>query len=437
MLGSRAIVIGSGIAGLSAAAALLDQFSSVLVLERDRTEAYGYPRPGVPQGRQPHLLLCGGAEALRMLFPDIETDFAAHGAVFFSPSVNMRHEFPGMATLPKREFGFRSISLPRPTLENVLRAWLARHPRVNLRNGARAAHIRTADGEAVGVEFTSRGAGRGFAAADLIVDATAQGSLILSCLEKLGHPPITTEQVHIDLGSASAIFSIPDIAQDLVSATTHPAPDSTRAGYMIRLSADSWHVLMIGRGKEHPPGDMAGFLEFARKLGTSTIADALRLAISAGPIARFRFPASIRRNYAAFDALPAGLLPIGDAMCRFNPVYGQGMTVAAQEALLLRHFLAASGGAGWKNDLAHSYLQASDKVIDRAWGFSVIPDFLYPQTVGSPPADLQERLDQRAERICRAVSDPVTHRELIQAQHLLPLPIPEESKPSLSGRLRG
>jgi 2-polyprenyl-6-methoxyphenol hydroxylase-like FAD-dependent oxidoreductase len=425
MLGPRAIVIGSGIAGLSAAAALIDHFDEVVILERDRAAIAAQPRPGVPQGRQPHLLLCGGAAAFQDLFPGFDTDTIAKGGILYSPSSDLRSELPGVGILPRRDFGLRSIAARRPLLEAVLARHINARPSVVLKSGTRAVHIgATADGTRVtGVESIDREGQIGFERADLVVDASGTGALLLACLEQNGRASPATETVSVDVGYSSTVATLPGFAPDFIGMVTHPAPGSARMGYMIRLSHDQWHVMLVGRGADQPPADIGTFVDFAESLGTSTIANAVREATEFETIARFRFPANIRRHFAQKSRPPAGLLPIGDAICRFNPVYGQGMTVAAQEALLLRRLLSHQAASpDWQRDLTQAYLAGCDALVDAAWSFSVIPDFAFAETSGTPPPDLQDRLAQRVSTLREAVADADAHRAFTEALHLVHLP---------------
>jgi 2-polyprenyl-6-methoxyphenol hydroxylase-like FAD-dependent oxidoreductase len=421
MLGARAIVIGSGIAGLSAAAALVDHFGEVVVLERDRAVLRALPRPGVPQGRQPHLLLCGGAAAFRQLFPDFDTDMIACGGIPYSPSGDLRSEIPGFTVLPPREFGLRSIAAPRPLLESVLATRLIAHPNVVLKSHVRASRIGTnVDGMVTGVESVGHNGGFGFEHADLVIDASGQGALTIACLGECGRAPPSIETVGIDIGYSSAVVSFSALDPGFVGIVTHPARGSSRMGYMIRISPDEWHVLLVGRGADQPPADTSSFVDFAESLGTPTIAGLLRQATGSDRAARFHFPANIRRRFTAASEPPAGLLPIGDTLCRFNPIYGQGMTVAAQEAVLLGSLLRRqTADAGWQRRLTRQHLAGCDALIDPAWSFSVIPDFAFPETTGTRPHDLQDRLDQRATTLRQAVDDADVHRAFIEALHLL------------------
>jgi 2-polyprenyl-6-methoxyphenol hydroxylase-like FAD-dependent oxidoreductase len=112
-----------------------------------------------------------------------------------------------------------------------------------------------------------------------------------------------------------------------------------RGGLMLPLEGNCWILTVGGRHSEKPPGDGAGFLAFARQLRTPTIYDAIKRAECVSEVARFNFPASGWRHFERNKPFPRGLLLVGDAICRFNAVYGQGTSVAEQEAALFHQLL--------------------------------------------------------------------------------------------------
>jgi hypothetical protein len=157
----------------------------------------------------------------------------------------------------------------------------------------------------------------------------------------------------------------------------------------------------------------------ARLLRTRTIHDAIRHARPAGVPQRFFFAESFWRHYETVVDFPLGLIPIGDALCRFNPVYAQGMSVAAREASLLADLLArraraAAGPAG----LAQDFLAEVQPWLAGAWSMSTTPDLAYPQTRGERPAALRHALDFAAALHRLAARDPEVHRLLVAVRHL-------------------
>ena len=144
---SRAVVIGAGIGGLTAAGALAGHFDQVIVLERDPLPAAAGSRAGTPQARHVHGLLAGGLKAMAELFPGIEQDLLRAGALPFNGSLEVRFERPGFDPYPARDLGVLTFAASRPLLEFVLRARVERLPTVRLQSPCRVRSILcTADG---------------------------------------------------------------------------------------------------------------------------------------------------------------------------------------------------------------------------------------------------------------------------------------------------
>ena len=146
---------------------------------------------------------------------------------------------------------------------------------------------------------------------------------------------------------------------------------------MVAQEGDRWSVTLIAHFGNYPPEELGGFVEFARTLPTRSIYEVVRYAEPLGSPASTRFPASIRRRYEMLSRFPSGYLVMGDAMCSFNPIYGQGMSVAALEAAELDKTLAEGSG-----NLAQSFFARTAKVVDIPWSIAVGNDLRMKETLG-------------------------------------------------------
>ena len=233
-----------------------------------------------------------------------------------------------------------------------------------------------------------RGPGGGSPApvpASLVVDATGRGSRTPAWLAGLGYQRPAQERVEIGLGYATRTYRLRPGAMDgdqmILTAGTAANP---QAG-VLAVTEGGRHMLTIaGICGDYPPTDPAGFGEFVAALPSGDIAAAIAGAEPLDDPVPFRFPASVRHRYERLASFPAGLLVIGDAVCSFNPVYGQGMTVAAAQAMTLRGLLARSAVPD-----ARRYFRAITAAIDVAWDIAAGADLAFPQVLGHRSAKVR------------------------------------------------
>ena len=438
LIGKQAVVIGAGMGGLTAAAALADHFDQVVVLERDTLPSEPIYRAGTPQARHVHALLLSGQRALSELFPGFEQDLARAGAVPLRVGLDVRLERPGYDPFPQRDLGWFSYAVSRPTIERAVRRRLESRANTTLRQRCRVLEVLASpNGAAVtGVRYEDDNGISETIAADLVVDASGRGALTLALLQSIGRPLPEETTIGIDLGYATCVFAIPDDAStDWKGVMTFgQAPQNSRGGLMLPLEGNRWMATIGGRHGDVPSGDAEGFLTYARALRTPTIYNAIRHAKRLDGVARYGFPESVRRHFERLEVFPRGLLPIADAICRFNPVYGQGMSVAALEACLLRTLLEKLGGErpegerlegerlGEDGDpiagLAPAFFAEMQTLIETPWSVAIF-DFVFPDTRGQRPADFETTLKFGIALTGLAAEDPDVHKLTVEVQHLL------------------
>ena len=395
-IGQRAIVIGAGMGGLTAARALAPYFEHVVVIERDRLPTDPSTRHGVPQAKHVHALLAGGQRALAELFSKFESDLTSAGAVPVRVGFDIRMERPGYDPFPKRDLGFDSYALSRALIEFLTRARLDAHVNVEIRQRARVERLIADERRTItGVEYVDADGKRTALDAQLVIEASGRGDLTLAVLDSLAlpRPPATT--IGVDIAYASAIYEIPHDAPDDWKGVFHlPMPRSSRGALLLPLEG--------------------------RRFRTSTVYDAIRAAKRLGDIVRYRFPESIHRHYERLETFPSGLLLLGDAVCRFNPVWGQGMSVAAQEAGALGRLLAERAGERDPLDgLARAFFAETAALIVTPWAQAVIPDFIHPKTRGERPADFEQSVKLAMAMTKLAARDPAVHKLTAEVGSLL------------------
>jgi 2-polyprenyl-6-methoxyphenol hydroxylase-like FAD-dependent oxidoreductase len=383
-LGKQAIVVGAGMGGLAAAAALSPHFGKVLVLDKDALPDGFTPRVGAGQSSHIHQLLRGGANSLERLLPGLEDAFYKAGAAKLRGGQDIEvRDFGGL--LPSFDAGFSTPSLSRPAYERVLRARVAELPNVTIRTGASVRRCLVADGRCTGVE-TDDGE---TLAADLVVDASGMNAPLALQLAEDGHTEFVTEEVKINVTYVTGRFAKPAAWRGESKGFFFlPAPPDHHFGLLAPVENEEWVVSLGGRGANTPPRDLAGFRDYATHYATDDIFRRIRDAEPTADLKMFRKPCSTRRRYDQATRWPDRLLPLGDTMSTINPTYGQGMSVAALQAVELADQLAKRAAADAGLDgLAADFLPPAFAISDAAWSLSVNSDYVYPETEGERPAN--------------------------------------------------
>jgi hypothetical protein len=252
----------------------------------------------------------------------------------------------------------------------------------------------------------------------------------LSFLKSVGRPVPEETTIGVDIRYATALYALSDGALgEFKAIVTFPKPpEGVHSAYLLPVENNCWQLLLVGRGDDAPPVDGDEFVAYAQKLSTHTVYNAMKGAKRLSEVARYGFPESKWRHFARLDSFPRTLLPIGDAICCLNPVYGQGITVAVQEANALRRLLSIHA---WQADpfavLGRAYLAEAEAIIEAPWAMSAIPDFIYPQTRGERPEDLEDRLKFQGALTRISTQDAAVYKVFSEVRNLLkPLSVLDE-----------
>ncbi|MEJ2709244.1 MAG: hypothetical protein P8074_16660 [Anaerolineales bacterium] len=380
--GGKAVVIGASMGGLLAARALADHFEQVTLLERDTFPPAGENRKGVPQGKHTHVLLERGRKIMEEYLPGLTQELTRLGAVRIADtSLNVRWFNEGGFHKPGTS-GFSAVGVSRPTLEAAVRSRVLALPNVQAIEGCDVRGLLTAagDGRVTGVRMVRRQSSKAeeSMAADLVVDAGGRGSRSPAWLQELGYGRPAEDEVRIGIGYTTCFFRrqtghIPGINGIVVM----PTPPDKRMAVMLAQDGNRWVVTIGGYLGHHAPTDMPGFLEAARELPA---ADIYRVIKDAEPVSEpvaYKFAANLRHRYEKLERFPEGYVIFGDALCSFNPIYGQGMTVASLEAATLGECLAEG-----RSRLAKRFFTRASKIIDESWNAAVGNDLRFPDVEG-------------------------------------------------------
>jgi 2-polyprenyl-6-methoxyphenol hydroxylase-like FAD-dependent oxidoreductase len=383
----HAVVIGGSMAGLLAARVLSAHFGQVSVIERDRLPDGAAPPKGVPQGRHEHGLLGGGAMVLMDLFPDLFSTMVQEGAPLVSSSeVRWYHSGVWKAPFPiERQTVYQS----RPFLEQHVRKSLTARGNVRFIDACEVTGLCVQDDQVAGVflRYRDEEQYKEMLPATCVVDASGCGSRTPQWLAFLGYGRVEESSVTVDADCATRIYRLPDpLPFDWkVMIVYGTPPDERRGGFIYPIQGGYWMVTLAGVFRDYPPDDERSFLEYARGLAVPDLYEAIKEAEPVTPIVTYKYAANRRRYYERLSRLPAGFAVMGDALCSFNPIFGQGMSVVALEAKLLDTFLQEQrshampcGRPVW----TMCFQKALADVVQAPWRLASGDDFRYQEAQG-------------------------------------------------------
>jgi 2-polyprenyl-6-methoxyphenol hydroxylase-like FAD-dependent oxidoreductase len=287
------------------------------------------------------------------------------------------------------------------------------------------------------VRFDDARGTSGHLAADLIVDASGRASPTLRFLEAIGASRPATIEIGIDQAYATAIFEKPeDASTDWLGLVHVPTPPgSSRSAIVMSIEERRWSISLCANHGEAPPGDVDGFMAFAKSLRVPTIYNAIRGAKRVGSIARFGMPCSVLRAFDKLGRFPRGLVPLGDSVCRFPPVQGQGMSVAAQQSCLLASLLDLRRERIDPLDgLAEAFFREIQPLLETPWTVAM-GDLVYPQTRGVRPPDFEARMQYARALMRLAAEDCETDNIVFEVRGLLK-PQSALRDPAIASRVR-
>lgn len=394
------VVIGASVAGLLAAAALAPNTRSVTVFERRERPA---PDESLaPQGRMPHVLLLGGVEAIEGLLPGFRADLHARGAVGV-----LSHEGRWWNGGYRAEFHDSDVApfASRVLVERCIRERVEALPNVEIRYGTGVDALLGDAGRVTGVT-----ADRERYDAEVVVDASGRNSHVDRWLEAIGAPIPEIDEVAVDVAYAGALVPAPNGRADRYKYLVCQSmfPEHPRIGLALAIEGDRWAILMGGYHGDRPPRDPAGFRAFAATLAMTELSELVE-AVDLDEILTYRFASNRRRRFENV-AVPDGFVPIGDTLCSFNPVYGQGMSVAAQEAVVLAE-ATRRGGISTRRLMARLA-----RIVDGPWRIAADADLGHPRTEGHRRP---KPVDRWVRRVLHATTiDPAVARTMMRVTGL-------------------
>ncbi len=417
----HAVVVGGSIAGLCAARVLADAFGRVTLLEQDVLPEGPEPRRGTPQACHVHGLLAYGSRLLEELFPGLDAELAGAGA----PALRIGRDVGylsayGWSPCFEPTIPFRTAS--RPLLEQRLRRRVLALDRVSVLGGRQVTGLLASPGgdRVHGVVHGGPGGGEERLEADLVVDASGRGSRAPGWLERLGRSTPDESVVDSFAGYATRTYEdIPPLLDGWKSVFLLGTPENPRGGVILPIENGRAQVTVVGLVRDYPPTDEEGFAAFAGTLRGPHLRRAMDSARPVSDIQGTRSTANRWLHYERLRDQPAGLVVVGDAACTFNPIYGQGMTVAASGAVLLGELLRRSVPAERFPRLFQRELAAR---LAPVWSMATSSDFRFPATSGKRSPGMRVAHAYFDALLRLGVQDPEVTRTVSQVLQLLAPP---------------
>lgn len=386
-----AVVLGGSHTGMLAAAALAGLADRVVVVERDTLPAGPVPRKGLPQAHHVHQLWSGGALALEELLPGVTGRLRAAGAHRLPVTTDMVALSPRGWFRRWAESHFMLLS-SRDLLDATVRAQVLADDRIELLAGAEALGLEGTGTAVTGVRVRVAGADRTLPT-DLVIDATGRASRTPHWLAALGLPAPRDRTVDSGLTYASRRYLAPEAARDgfpVVNVQPDARSGPGRGGVLLPIEDGQWLVTLCGTRGAEPTTDTADFARFARaELRHPVIADLVDRAEPLTDVVLTRTTANRRVFYERMPAWPENFAVLGDAVAALNPVYGHGMSVAAQGAVALRAVVRRHGWGA--PGLSRRIQKAVARPVGAAWDLAIGQDVFYPGATQDGPT-LRDRL---------------------------------------------
>ena len=416
----HAVIAGASIGGLVAARALSESFERVTLIDRDRLPAAPAARRGVPQSRMLHGLIAMGKVALDELFPRFSEEMSANGAAVGDGQSDLQWYLDGRLLKPVPS-GLTVLNASRPLLEFTLRARVAALPGVTIMDGHDVTGLITTPGRSAvtGVRLQRRDAAAAPPmTADLVVDATGRGSRGAWWLDELGYARAAEETVRVGIVYTRRIYRRePRLLGGRIGTVAAAYPGGPNGGIVLAQEGESLILALTGTNNVTPPADPDGMAAYADALPTPDFAEIIRTATPLSEPATMRFPASIRRRYENLSELPEGFLVVADALCAFNPVYGQGMTVAALEAQALLRLLREG-----REDITRRFFRAAAEIVDSPWNIMLGNDLRFPHAEGPLTPQIGQSAQYMDAFRAAAADDAVLATALLRVLHLIDPP---------------
>lgn len=420
VLGERLVVIGAGIGGCFAAGALSKYFSETIILDRDFIPDTPTRRPGVPQADHIHGLLRRPLDFACELFPGIEQELVEAGGISLVAGSDARYHDNG-SWQPVRDLGLSVAAQTRPLLEHVIRQRTLKLEGITLKDRHSFVDYIIENGVTTGVKVRNIEGFDSTISADLVVDSSGRAGPITKLLKQHGYDGLETTEIGVDISYTSAYFSRKTPEGETPSGyIVRSVAPRVRSGVIWPVEDDRWIVSFSGRFGDFPEASDEEFLEYAKTLEDPAIYDIIKNEERVSDFSRFMIPRTYWRRYDQMSSFPDRLIPIGDTVNGVNPVYGQGMALAAAHAeAIYRHISDISDSDATLDGISNAMRPKIAEVTSSVWSLTDIIDLSFEKTTGDRPEDLEGRL-QLSRWVRETIVDhPELHKTMARISNML------------------
>ena len=412
----KAVVVGGSITGLLAARVLSDHFEEVILIEKDSYVEDGKIRNGVPQANHVHILLVKGREILQDFFPELEKELVKKGANKIDFLNDSRYRLPS-GWAPKFNSGLITFTCTRILLENTIRHQIQKISKIKIEKGKQITSFVLEESNEISLKTKENEEIHG----DLIVDCTGRNTKTPSWLEDIGFVKPKETKIDSFVGYATRRYIPPknDRKWKMLAIFNNPTTNP-RTGVIYPIEDDKWLVGLYGIGKNYPPVDEKGFLEFTKHLESKELYDALKDATPDSEIHGYQIEGSRKYHYEEMLRWPENFIVLGDAVSVFNPYYGQGITSAALGAKTLEDMLKNS-------KMGKGFTQKFQKILAKRgslpWILGTSEDMRWPTTLGKRPNAITRLVQNHAQKVLLlAPKSTLATKSFLQMMHMVRSP---------------
>lgn len=416
MLSKKAIVVGGSVAGLLAAHVLSNHFEDVTLIEKDNYPDDDVPRKGVPQANHVHILLVKGKMILENFFPELEKDLLARGANKIDFLDDSRYRLPS-GWAPKFKSGIITFTCTRILLENTIRDQIKKNSKIKIEQGVHITSLGLEKQNRIYLNTKDDKEIQG----DLIVDCTGRNTKMPTWLEDIGFSKVKETKIDSFIRYSTRRYILPKKDRDWKILVILNKPTSNpRIGGIYPIEDGKWLVGLYSIGKDYPPTDEKGFLEFTKHLESQELYESLKDAIPDSEIYGYHVQGSRKYHYEELNLWPENFIVLGDAVYVFNPFYGQGITSAALGAKELDDVLA---NGKLDPDFTKKFQKRLAKVISLPWVLGTSEDLRWPTTVGDKPNTITKMVQNHAQKVLLlAPNSNLATKSFLEMMHMIKSP---------------